>query len=257
MQRLRPEIQGRPALALLPFYVLHVPWQKTREELMFKGLASRHVGVLDVTVVLCANGGDIQALSPTNRVCLHPYMAYTRWNKESDRLANGTLSLAVKHMLACYDMLVRHLPAAVVLENDATFIKSFNQHVVSLLARVPLDAQLLYLGSYTQGPTSANNEFVHLPFAEGQNLSARTELLLHVRRNSSSIVGTVAYVVFERGARWLIQPQIAPADIMMSYQQPPINAPEPVYGPNHYIVRQLSRMETGLLPKSERGGTHS
>lgn len=232
MVRLRPKTNVRPALASLPFYLMHVPWQHERLHLLMATLTSKHVGALDITLVLCANRGDVASLSAVSRACLHPYMARTQWTAGANaRMADGTLSLAIKHMLAMHDMLGRQLPMAVVVENDASFAKHFNDQLLAMLPHAPLDANMLYLGSYA-APRMFDSEFHRYPYVGRDNTS-----LLRVRRGSTSILGTLAYVVFESGARRQIRPVVAPADVLFSFQQAPIFAPQPVLGPDHFVAQ--------------------
>lgn len=214
----------------IPFYILNTPALVERRDSVL-GQLRKH-GAADMTFVHCANRQDVASLTEHDISCLHPSMAPTRWTHVQPELATGTLSLAVKHFLAMYDMLQRHLLFAAVLEDDALLHPRFGTELISALPEIPEDAYLYFLGSYSKvyGTFRGGHRDAKWP----RVTQAKTEM--YVRNNATGILGGLGYIVFERGARALIRPIVAPADIMISLQEPPLYAPGPVYGGGDYIV---------------------
>ena len=101
----------RPLLTI-PMYVLHAPWLQARQVNMRKQLAA--IAAADVTWVKCINKDTVSALSIWQRSCLYPCSISPDGSPMP--MSNRTLSLALKHKLAYWDMLERHLPAALVLK---------------------------------------------------------------------------------------------------------------------------------------------
>ena len=98
-------------LLRFPVYVLHAPWLVRRHAHMRRQLVG--IGAADVTWVTCSNRDDVSALSPAQRACAYPCVQMNRY-AEIDRstgfantLSNGTVSLALKHKMAAWDMLRR------------------------------------------------------------------------------------------------------------------------------------------------------
>jgi len=116
----------------------------------------------------------------------------------------------------------------------------FDSDTLFFLSHVPSDAALFYLGSYSR----ANGNFRGMPYYRNN-----ATYKVHIRENVAFILGTVAYVVFEEGARQLIRPITAPADVFTSFQAPPIRAPSPSYGADNYLAWPSKKPSLG-------GGTH-
>ena len=125
-------------------------------------------------------------------------------------LSNGTLSLALKHRLAHWDIHRRQLPAALVLEDDALLASDLWQRLAQY--RAPVDADLFFLGSYSQNPSPRMT-------LSAARAVAGSSPAVHCRAAGDSepyILGTVAYVVFARGAAALQRPVVAEADVDLS-----------------------------------------
>ena len=173
----------------------------------------------DVTWVLCGTKGQYETeLTDQQRFCIHPCVADSFWNPTRQPMANGTISLAMKHKGAYIDMMDRNLPSAIVLEDDAHLQPTIWEHLNTV--RLPADATIYYLGSYTQGDNvftskwgDARHEKLH-----GQR---PTGLSVHERNSSlwPAILGGVGYVMFPPGARELGErPIITTADIELSVE---------------------------------------
>ena len=212
----------------IAFYGLNARELRLRREHLLLQLQLARAA--DVTVVHCADVEDLASLGTETFRCLHPFTADTRWTPLGTRLALGTVSLTLKHMIAMKDMLTRGLPHAVVLEDDAILAHDFNSALSALLSVVPHDAHILHVGSYHR---------------------CRGRFSAYRRANTTWIVGTVGQVYFARGARRLIGPVVGPPDVQFSSQQLPISAPSPTYVPSEYLVWPAA-IELGL-----GSGTHS
>ena len=129
----------------LPVYVAVVPVLAHRLATITRRLEA--AGAPDVTFVECANREDVQRLPPAQRACLHPHGVRTEWTMP-EHLANGTLSLAVKHTLTFRDLLRRRLPAALMLEDDALVPASLWASLAPYA--LPCDADLFWLTAYRQ-----------------------------------------------------------------------------------------------------------
>lgn len=226
---------GTTTVAAYPVYALvsrNLPqrWSRLQERL---GL----LGGDDINLVSCADRQDIDALSAAERRCLHPeYVVTKRWGHRALGLSNGTISLALKHQIAYAEVVRRGLAAALVVEDDAALPIDLWRRVAEYA--MPADAAVFYLGSY-----SAN--------ARGGTLHAEPTLpgtspAVHRRRNGTDphIIGTIAYLVFLRGARELLGPVRVEADLTLSLLGPsrpcgspcPIRAPREQYGPRQWLV---------------------
>ena len=200
----------------------------------------------DTTIVLCADTEDIRKLPLRAFCCLHPFTLATRY--VDGPMADGTVSLALKHMIAMKDMLARNLPLAVVLEDDATLVPNFTAALGALLAAVPEDANMLHLGSYRRCDDRFGHDELKLPTVAPRHNATRSEVCFHCvhrRQNASGIVGAVGLVHYARGARQLIGPVVAPADVHFSMQAAPMFAPSPTYGPADFLVWPAAK-ELGL-----------
>ena len=249
-------------LTQLPIYVLHAPHLKARHTFMSEQLAA--IRAADVTWVQCANANDVVALDSRRKACLYPCR-----RSGHPALTNGTLSLGIKHRLASMDVLMRRLPAALVLEDDATVPPDLWAQL-HRYREVPLDAAIFYLGSYSynlrKGVLADHPLVVAAPAGSRADLWGRSNgsSVVHQRNLSAfpAMLGTVAYVMYAAGARtFLSGPVTGPADADMSQVQdagctdrdgtyhPAAAAPTPVYGPPRWIIWPE---RTGRLG----GGTH-
>lgn len=141
-------------------------------------------------------------------------------------MGNGTLSLALKHRLAYADLLRRGLPAALVLEDDATVPPDLWAQLARLA--IPPGFAVFYLGSYSARMTTGT--LGHEPLAPPARVGLARSTPVHVRRNcsvralrtgtsglGSCIVGANAYVVSSRGASELLDsPLRLEADLALS-----------------------------------------
>ena len=243
MIRIHDEVKLR---LTLPFYVLNTPALVERRDHALSQL--RRHGAADITIVHCANREDIVELPPLKVHCLHPRMAPTVYAKAQPELVAGTLSLAVKHTIAMYDVLRRHLRCGAILEDDAFLHPRFGIELNSYLPDIPVDAAVFYLGSYSR---------IHGTFRQGhrdqgwpQVPNTHPNTTLYMRNNSGGILGGIGYIIFERGARAIVRPIVAPADIMISHQLEPIGAPGPTYGSADYLVWPAPYLQ------GKKGGSH-
>ena len=245
-------------------YVMHARKLSSRRRHIEQQLLA--VGFLDATFVLCADADVVARMHPVLYRCLHPQYTLTSWSRPgTNRLGNGTLSLALKHRIAHMDAARRNLPATVILEDDAVLPSDMwarlSEHAV------PADADIFFLGSYSRS-TNPKLTLANAPTVPG------TQPPVHRRINGTStppphIVGTVAYVLYARGARALSsQPVRAESDVDLSLLVPTANcagtsprcavaAPPFQYGPTQWIVWQdesLGRGRTHGHKNSVRDG---
>ena len=240
-------LQSSQPIASLPVYVAHA--SRLRRRRRFVKAQLRALGAPDVTMVLCADAEEVSRLSVTQRRCLHPEYARTRWSPASGMLSNGTLSLALKHRLAHWDMHRRRLPAALVVEDDAHLTPDLWQQLAQY--RAPVDADLFFLGSYSQNPSP------RMTLSTASTVAGSSPAV-HCRAAGDGepyILGTVAYVVFARGAAALQRPVVAEADVdlsLLSTSRPhciagvhssrtaavrcAVAAPPRQCGPSHWLV---------------------
>lgn len=191
----------------------------------------------DIHLITCADRQDVDALSAAERRCLHPeYVVTRRWGHRALGLSNGTISLALKHQIAYSEVVRRGLPAALVVEDDAAVPPDLWRRVSEYA--MPADAAVFYLGSYSANPRGGT---LHTePALPG------TSPAVHRRRNGTEphIIGTLAYLVFQRGAKALLSPVRVEADLALSLLGPsrpcgspcPIRAPREQYGPRQWLV---------------------
>lgn len=198
-------------LPRFPVYVLHAPWLLRRHNFMQKQLVG--LTAADVTWVTCANRGDVDSMSPAMRHCAYPCVQMNRYavmNKTTDRaepLANGTVSLALKHKLAAYDILQRGLTAALVLEDDAVLPPDLWTQLARL--QLPRACQLFWMGSYSSR-TNVGTLADHPRIAD--NVHRRD-----ASRGFPVILGAVGYVLFRSGAQLVAsEPVTTAADIAIS-----------------------------------------
>jgi len=233
----------------LPVYVLHAPNLAVRKAQILGQLRGLNGGVRNVTFVQCMNADDVGRLDAAQRACLYrpsswiPYQAYSSTfpNMRAGEMYNGTLSLAIKHKIALYDIVKRNVSAALVLEDDAILPIDLWKRLHSF--RVPTDADVFYLGSYT------NAKSFNVLRKEPHVLNQPAHTVLHqrscsVHRGSSTHLGAVAYIAYQRGARAMLRSVRAPADTALSVL-PCGNRScefctqgETQYGPTSWMVHQ-------------------
>lgn len=242
-------LSAHQTISYLPIYVAHARGLRARRRLLEDRLLV--IGAPDLTFVLCADASDVGSLDIAARQCLHPSYTRTRWSPASGQLSNGTLSLALKHRLAHWDMLHRRMPAALVIEDDAFLPANLWDQIAEY--HVPTDAHLFFLGSYSP------NKNPRMTLSSAPSLTwphHRKDKALTVHRREAVkeplIIGTVAYVVFASGARLLQRPVYAEADVDLTLLQiekhcsanPCINsAPPNQYGPSNWIVWPVPNQE--------------
>mgnify|MGYP007078150025 CR=1 FL=1 len=213
----------------LPIYVTHAPFLRTRHAYMEAQL--KVLQTADVTWIECFNRDDVLALSAAARDCLYPCstIPHKDGHPSPEFMSNGTFSLAIKHRLAALDILRRSLSAAIVLEDDAALPNDLWRALATV--RLPIDAGLFYLGSY-----SFRSNVGTLGFANGAGCHTPVSqhgmpLMPHVGHISAPMVvwkrnftcfptmlGNTAFVLTARGARTHIHgPVTVPADIGLSH----------------------------------------
>ncbi|KAL3932269.1 MAG: hypothetical protein SGPRY_000775 [Prymnesium sp.] len=248
----------------IPIYVLHSPFLHDRRNFMLDQLSG--ICTRDVTWVTCIERATIDLLDWEQRHCLMPCEAITTYfNPEGKaHLANGTVSLALKHKAAYLNIEKRRLTRALVLEDDAVLPPRLWDILAA--ASVPADAQLFFLGSYgTWSGNSLGTQAIRLGVDArlvNQDLDKNPPLVPVLKRNATtypSILGGVGYIVYQSGAKFLSRlPVVAPADIGMTFveqtphQQPAscdgfsLHVPLPQYGVARWII----------WPAKLKGGTH-
>lgn len=242
---LTPSLSPSAAATPLPVYIMHAKRLGRRRRHIEEQLLA--VGVVDATFVLCADADVVARLDPAIYRCLHPQYTLTAWSRPgTKRLGNGTLSLALKHRLAHVDAARRGLAASVMLEDDAVLPGDLWAQLLKY--SVPVDADVFFLGSYSRS-SNPKLTLANAPTVPG------TQPTVHRRVNGTStppphILGTVAYVLYLRGARALCsQPVRAESDVDLSLLVPTahcartsprcaVAAPPIQYGPTQWIVWQ-------------------
>lgn len=211
-----------PLLPQLPVYVLSVPGLKQRVQRMKERLAAARVA--DVTWNFCANRDTVTGFDDRTRRCLHPEYVPHPWARKGNpyrpgefAMANGTLSLALKHQLVAWDILRRGIRAALVLEDDALVPADLWRRLADL--ERPLDADVFYIGSYSRSANIGTlaKEPLAFPIHRGSGPT------VHRRLNGSHplLVGTNAYILFARAASAILNPVRAEADIALSFLDAP------------------------------------
>ena len=225
-------------LPRFPIYVLNAPWLTRRRHFMRSQL--QRLGATDVTWVTCANRPEVDEFTAAQRACAFPCQQLNRFHVplkgdstkgpegSPEFLSNGTVSLALKHKLACFDMLMRNLTAALILEDDAVLPVD----LWGAMARVylPPSAQIFWMGSYsrrTNVGTLSDHEPLQLtaskaPLSSNVGPSSQHGGPIPIYKRMSSkfptILGAVAYVMFASGARIVAsEPVTTAADIAISY----------------------------------------
>ena len=232
----------------MPIYVAHAKQFKKRRQHIASQLAI--VGAAQVVFVLCADADVVAAMNYNVYECLHPEYTRTSWSPhDRTRLPNGTLSLAIKHRLAHFDIWRLRHPSALVIEDDAVLPAALPSQLEAYLTALPMDASLFYVGSYSRS-TNPRLTLADLPALP--NISPS----IHLRLNGTAwakpphILDTVAYVVLAKGAAALgWQPIRAEADVDLSLLGPSsqctsspadcyVAAPDFQYGPAQWLAWQ-------------------
>ena len=226
---------SRSLLPQIPIYVLSVPRLVARRAAMAQRLEAAMAH--DVTWVDCANREDVVRFSPALRRCLHPEYIPHPWSRRPSVLpsgpstalwamANGTLSLQLKHQLAIWDSMRRKLPSALVLEDDATVrpvygcswpptihFQRTSTSFTSVLTRRRADISTLSsepLVRTSRGNSSHNGR------------GAIGSAPVHRRTNGSPLlVGSNAYIIFAKAMEALLTPVRAEADVSLSLLDAP------------------------------------
>ena len=179
------------------------------------------VGAANVTWVYCANREAISTLSKQELRCIHPCIMPTPWTS-GQPLSVGVLSLALKHKIAAMDMIRRGLPSALILEDDSALPLSLWESLHQRTRIVPTGAGILFIGSYRSQTdslqtvcTAQNSSCHHTDVGTGRPAQG----LVYWRNTSHSplIIGSIAYVLYARGAHQALAPVVAPADVALSY----------------------------------------
>lgn len=227
-------VDGAYRLAQLPIYVTHAPYLAQRRRAIMSRL--RGLNASDVTIVKCGNRDEIEKLPAELRACLYS-PTYNPFDKGKRTIANGTLSLALKHRLAYWDLTRRKLGAALLLEDDASVPSNLWSRLRAFA--IPTDADIFYLGSY-QGLTNWN-VLKWDPVVPGTSP--------HVHRRSckskgrvNKHFGTIAYIVFERAAHSMLRSVRVAADSGLSAMNCSsgcsfcADTPSRQYGPASWLI---------------------
>ena len=251
-----------PLTFYLPIYATVVPVRlRERMEALERRLAA--LGSPSVTFIECANREDVAALSAEERACVHP--RYFRMDLKGipEAMSYGTLSLALKHALAYFDVVHRDLPAALVLEDDAMVPTNLWRQLASY--HVPCDASIFWLSAYRNNMeifslAGASRRPVQ-PSAEAVLIPDRPTVYRRLENNSEYpvIISAAGYIIFARGARLMMtHPVYAPADVAIACLTPQcmgsgpkatfeLRAPSGQYGPGRWFFGQNQNIS---------GGTH-
>ncbi len=191
------------------------------------------VGAPDLTLLTCANREDVDALSASDRNCLHPEYVVTHWSccwsrktrcdqpRCATGMRNGTLSLALKHQLAYRDVVRRGLARALILEDDSHLPSDMWASLAPYMRALPAEWHVFFAGSYSRNPRGGTlRDEPTLPSPD--DAAPRVHVRGAEARNGTrpAIVGSNAYVVTAEGARLLLQPVRAETDIQLSLLSP-------------------------------------
>jgi len=184
----------------LPVYVFHHPALRERRALLEPQLS--RIGASDVTWVLCANGHDALATLDADQVSCVVQM----WRLY--HMGNGTISLAIKHLLAYRDMRLRAIPAALCLEDDADLPDDLWPRTLRMLRALPPLWHILWLG----GRDATQLHVYSTPF--------NRELYFRKLSVQPLFLGAHAYVFSSCAAEaFLGWPVRGPADFAISHIQ--------------------------------------
>ena len=223
----------QPLLPQLAVYVLSVPALAQRARRMTQRLTAARVH--DVTWVYCANRDHVAHFDAATRACIHPEYVQHPWSRGAV-MANGTLSLAIKHQIAARDIVQRGLPAAIVLEDDAIVPSDLWRRLA--LLETPRDADVFYLGSYSSrahvGTLRAEPAVVAAASVSsggggkaarggGGSGSGSGGLSIHRRTAGGQplLLGANAYILFAKAAAALLAPIVTEADITLTLLDAP------------------------------------
>ena len=218
----------------LPVYVLHASSVKSiayRKQMMLERI--RKLQAPDVTFVECLDRRDIVRFAAAERECLY-VPTPNPFDPLHPVLSNGTLSLAMKHKSAYLDIWQRGLDAAIVLEDDANVRDSLWKTLRGY--RIPQDAHVFYLGSYTGSPTwnvlryewSVNG--TRSPYKVHPHICEKNSNCPGAK--DARMFGAVAHIAFAQGARALLRTIRAAADTGFSLLSCPGSEHQPVAGPH-------------------------
>ena len=140
----------------------------------------------------------------------------------------------MKHKSAYLDIWQRGLDAAIVLEDDANVRDSLWKTLRGY--RIPQDAHVFYLGSYTGSPTwnvlryewSVNG--TRSPYKVHPHICEKNSNCPGAK--DARMFGAVAHVAFAQGARALLRTIRAAADTGFSLLSCPGSEHQPVAGPH-------------------------
>ena len=199
----------------IPFYLINARCLVERRRNAMNNLW--RLGIADITIVHCADADELRRLPNATYRTLHPGIVETRWGRAGSRLPMGTVSLALKHMIAARDLLRRGVARAGIVEDDVVFAPTAASVLQQRINSLPGNTMVYHAGSYSR---------VHQTFAR----YPLTAPGCRERRNDSWIIGATAYVLWRRAASQLIHPVIAAADVALTLQTAPIFAPQPSCG---------------------------
>lgn len=256
-----------------PIYVAHARRLRRRRQHIAAQLT--RVGAADVTFVLCADADAIATLDPATYHSLHPQYTRTHWSPATrTRLPNGTLSLALKHRIAHYEIWRRGFDSALVIEDDAVLSPSLPAALAQYVAILPRDASLFFVGSYSRS-RNPRLTLAEMPPVAASSSSSGEALALHRRLSGTTaarppyILGTVAYLVTYRGALHLGRlPVRAEADVDLSLLSPThqcgaplveqcaVGAPPGQYGPSQWLVWQDEAIGKEITHGSSKSSVH-
>lgn len=223
---------SRPSVNILsfPFYILNAPWLTARKQNAVRELKTH--GIYDITTVQCGNREDLSNIS-----CIYePRLGIN---------ALGTVSLAVKHLLAARDAQLRFLPAAAIVEDDIQLIPHFHQSFSECMSRLPDDARLFHFASYRVDRHQLKDVIHKKSHVPKTNLVRRT--------NETVYIGAAGYVVFASYLDEILVPLKGAYDIHFS-SQAKLRSPQPTYGSRTWLGGQSRTFKGGT--HIERNGTH-
>ena len=208
----------------MPTYVLHHPRLTVRRAQMEFRLKNAHVA--DVTWLLCANRENVENLSFQSRQCLIQLTPSHRSMLNS----NGTISLAIKHLLAYADIRSRNLTAALVLEDDAAVPANLWALLAEPFGTIPPDAEIFWLGGGHRNANFDHHKRLNDTFYCGDANRVRVlsgsptnrlngTYCVYERKFSMPpiFIAAHAYIMTRRGAQsWRGWPVRAPADLVLS-----------------------------------------
>lgn len=91
-------------------------------------------------------GFDADELNSDSIACWRPQSSLDR-RKQQDFIGPKVLSLSIKHVVAVWDMWQKGLDAALVFEDDAELVPTFNDDIKEVLQEAPLNWDMIMVGS--------------------------------------------------------------------------------------------------------------